>query len=147
MWLQIWGFEASSVRLKITLFFPHLWSDTWTSRIFQSYLILLSKTDCLFPHIERNLLRDGTLKKKKKSKHKTFFRFPFFPLKCTSSSVLKFSLIFFIYFRLCLAFVVLCGLFLASCGKQGLLFLAVCGLLIMVASLVAEHGIQAQGGQ
>ena len=30
----------------------------------------------------------------------------------------------------------------SSCGKQGLLFIAVCGLLIVVASLVAEHGLQ-----
>ena len=27
----------------------------------------------------------------------------------------------------------------SSCGEQGLLFLGVCGLLIAVASLVAEH--------
>ena len=30
---------------------------------------------------------------------------------------------------------------LSSCGKQGLLFIVVCGLLIAVASLVAEHGL------
>ena len=29
----------------------------------------------------------------------------------------------------------------SSYGKQGLLFVAVCGLLILVASLVAEHGL------
>ena len=29
----------------------------------------------------------------------------------------------------------------SSCGEQGLLFVAVCGLLIVVASLVAEHGL------
>ena len=29
----------------------------------------------------------------------------------------------------------------SSCGKQGLLFLAVRGLLIVVASLVAQHGL------
>ena len=28
-----------------------------------------------------------------------------------------------------------------SCGVQGLLFVAVCGLLIEVASLVTEHGL------
>ena len=27
------------------------------------------------------------------------------------------------------------------CGERGLLFIAVCGLLIAVASLVAEHGL------
>ena len=29
----------------------------------------------------------------------------------------------------------------SSCGEQGLLFVAVCGLLSVVASLVAEHGL------
>ena len=29
----------------------------------------------------------------------------------------------------------------SSCGEQGLLFVAVCGLLIAVASLVVEHGL------
>ena len=29
----------------------------------------------------------------------------------------------------------------SSCGEQGLLFVVVCGLLIAVASLVAEHGL------
>ena len=28
-----------------------------------------------------------------------------------------------------------------SCGEQGLLFVVVCGLLISVVSLVAEHGL------
>ena len=32
-----------------------------------------------------------------------------------------------------------CARAFSSCGKQGLLFLAVRGLLIAVASLVAEH--------
>ena len=31
--------------------------------------------------------------------------------------------------------------FLFSCVEQGLLFVAVCGLLTEVASLVAEHGL------
>ena len=31
------------------------------------------------------------------------------------------------------------------CGQKGLLFIAVCGLLVVVASLVAEHGLQACG--
>ena len=30
----------------------------------------------------------------------------------------------------------------SSCGERGLLFVAVLGLLIAVASLVAEHGLQ-----
>ena len=32
-----------------------------------------------------------------------------------------------------------CARAFSSCGKWGLLFVAVCGLLIVVASLVAEH--------
>ena len=28
-----------------------------------------------------------------------------------------------------------------NCGEQGLLLVLVCGLLIVVASLVAEHGL------
>ena len=35
----------------------------------------------------------------------------------------------------------------SSCGKLGLLFVAVRGLLIVVASLVAEHRPQARGLQ
>ena len=34
-----------------------------------------------------------------------------------------------------------------SCGEQGLLFIAVRGLLIAVASVVAEHGPQVCGLQ
>ena len=30
---------------------------------------------------------------------------------------------------------------LSSCGEQGLLFVVVCGILIAVASLIAEHGL------
>ena len=33
----------------------------------------------------------------------------------------------------------------SSCGERGLLFVAVCGLLIVVASLVVEHGLLAHG--
>ena len=29
----------------------------------------------------------------------------------------------------------------SSCGERGLLFIAVCGLLAAVASLVVEHGV------
>ena len=35
----------------------------------------------------------------------------------------------------------------SSCGERGLLFVAVRGLLIVVASLVVEHGLQARGLQ
>ena len=58
-----------------------------------------------------------------------------------------FSLYFFIYilfFFLLLywIFVAVCGLFF-SCEEPGLLFVAVHGLLIVVASLVVEHRLQA----
>ena len=34
-----------------------------------------------------------------------------------------------------------CARAFSSCGEQGLLFVSVSGLLIAVASLVAEHGL------
>ena len=46
----------------------------------------------------------------------------------------------FIYFWLCWVFIAVLGLF-SSCGERGLLFVVVRGLLIAVASLVAEHGL------
>ena len=66
-------------------------------------------------------------------------------------------LFFFLFLKICflffVVFVVSLNLFLAalglrccrrafsSCGQWGLLFVVVCGLLIAVASLVAEHGL------
>ena len=38
-----------------------------------------------------------------------------------------------------------CAWAFSSCGERGLLFLAVCGLLVAVASLVAEHGSRSVG--
>ena len=35
-----------------------------------------------------------------------------------------------------------CAWAFSSCSEQGLLFIAVCRLLTVVASLVAEHGLQ-----
>ena len=46
----------------------------------------------------------------------------------------------FIYFWLHWVFVAVRGLF-SSCSEWGLLFVAVRGLLIAVASLVPEHGL------
>ena len=46
---------------------------------------------------------------------------------------------YFIYFWLCWVFTAARGL--STCGERGLLFVAVHGLLIAVASLVAEHGL------
>ena len=50
---------------------------------------------------------------------------------------------FFFFFFKFLAALGLCGCSRAfsSCGEQGLLFVAVCGLLMAVASLVVEHGL------
>ena len=50
---------------------------------------------------------------------------------------------FLIYLFLFLAALGLCccARAFSSCGERGLLFVAVCRLLIVVASLVAEHGL------
>ena len=55
----------------------------------------------------------------------------------------------FIYLFLFLAVLGLCccARAFSSRGEQGLLFVAVLGLLIAVASLVAEHRLQARGLQ
>ena len=53
--------------------------------------------------------------------------------------LLIYLFIFFIYFWLRGVFVAARRLF-SSCGERGLLFIVVRGLLIAVASLVAEHG-------
>ena len=54
-----------------------------------------------------------------------------------------FSDFLFIYLSLFLRVLGLCccARAFSSCGEQGLLFVAVRGLLIVVASLVAEHGL------
>ena len=47
---------------------------------------------------------------------------------------------FYLFIFGCVGSSLLRGLF-SSCGERGLLFLEVHGLLIVVASLVAEHGL------
>ena len=47
----------------------------------------------------------------------------------------------FIYLSLAALGLRCCAWAFSSCGEQGLLFVVVCGLLIAVASLVAEHGL------
>ena len=47
----------------------------------------------------------------------------------------------FIYLFLAVLGLCCCACTFSSCGKQGLLFVVVCGLLIAVASLVAELGL------
>ena len=53
-----------------------------------------------------------------------------------------FNINLFIYFIFgCVGSLLLHTGFLSSCGERGLLFVVVHGLLIAVASLVAEHGL------
>ena len=60
----------------------------------------------------------------------------------------KFLFIYlFVYLFLAVLGLRCCARAFSSCGKQGLLFVALHGLLIAVASLVAEHGLQARGLQ
>ena len=51
------------------------------------------------------------------------------------------SLSFFFFFFVTALGLPCCAQAFSSCGKQGLLFVVVRGLLIAVASLVAEHGL------
>ena len=53
-----------------------------------------------------------------------------------------FNLFILIYLFLAVLGLRCCVWAFCSCGERGLLFVAVCGLLIVVASLVAEHGLQ-----
>ena len=54
--------------------------------------------------------------------------------------IFSFKFIYLFYFWLRWVFLAVRGLF-SGCGEQGLLFVAVCGLLTAVASLVAEYGL------
>ena len=47
----------------------------------------------------------------------------------------------FIYLFLAVLGLRCCARAFSSCVEQGVLFVVVCGLLIVVASLVAEHGL------
>ena len=55
--------------------------------------------------------------------------------------LLLFSLTFFFNLILAVLGLCCCAQAFSSCGEQGLLFLAVRGLLTEVVSLVAEHGL------
>ena len=56
--------------------------------------------------------------------------------------MMKFNLnIIFIYLFLVALGLCCCARASSSCSERGLLFVEVCGLLIVVASLVAEHGL------
>ena len=64
----------------------------------------------------------------------TFKLYPFF-----------FLINLFIYLFLAVLGLCCCMRAFSSCGERGLLFIEVCGLLIAVASLVAEHGLRSCG--
>ena len=61
--------------------------------------------------------------------------------------ILFFNINLLIYFFLAVLGLHCCAWAFSSCGERGLLFVAVHGLLIVVASLVAEHRLQARGLQ
>ena len=67
----------------------------------------------------------GTNKQTKKSLFYLFFK----------------KIILFIYLFLAVLGLHCCARTFSSCGERGLLFVVVRGLLIAVASLVAEHGL------
>ena len=52
-----------------------------------------------------------------------------------------YKFIYFIYLFLATLGLRCCARAFSSCGEQGLLFIAVRGLLVALASLVAEHGL------
>ena len=54
------------------------------------------------------------------------------------------KLIYLIYLFLAALGLRCCARAFSSCSEQGLLFVVACGLLIAVASLVVEHGLQAR---
>ena len=62
-------------------------------------------------------------------------------------NILIFLINYFIYLFLAALGLHCCVRAFSSCGEQGLLFVVVRGLLIAVASLVAEHRLQARGLQ
>ena len=65
---------------------------------------------------------------------------------CSSDLFNKFIYLFIYLFLAVLGFRC-CAWSFSSCGEWGLLFVVVHGLLIVVASLVAEHELQALGLQ
>ena len=67
--------------------------------------------------------------------------------KANESLYSVFKKFLFIYLFLAALGLRCCPRAFSSCGEQGLLFTAVRGLLIAVASLVVEHGLQVRGLQ
>ena len=59
----------------------------------------------------------------------------------TYLSVFIYLFIYLIYLFLAVLGLLCCVRTFSSCSERGLLFVVVCGLLIAVASLIAEYGI------
>ena len=59
--------------------------------------------------------------------------------------IIIFKFIYFIYLFLVLLCLRNCAWAFSSCDERGLLFVVMRGLLIVVASLVAEHGLWHMG--
>ena len=66
-------------------------------------------------------------------------RLPDVTCKVVSRTHVLFFLLIYLFVLAALGF--RCTQAFSSCGKRGLLFVAVCGLLTAVASLVSEHGL------
>ena len=66
-------------------------------------------------------------------------------LRCDLGNLLPLGTFYFIYLYLAALGLRCCARAFSSCGERGLLFVAVCGLLIAVASLVEEQGSRHMG--
>ena len=69
------------------------------------------------------------------------------PLWGVEDYFLIYKFIYFIYLPLAALGLRCCVQAFSSCGEPGLLFVVVRGLLIAVASLAVEHGLEARGFQ
>ena len=76
-----------------------------------------------------------------------FIKQTLFMFLCNKFSIIIFYCFFnkFIYLFMAALGLRCCPRAFSSCREWGLLFVAVCGLLIAVASLITEHGLQARG--
>ena len=63
------------------------------------------------------------------------------PIHVAANGIISFFLFIYVFNFLAALGLRCCAWAFSSYGEQGLLFTAVCGLLIVVASLVAEHGL------
>ena len=103
----------------------------WVYECVCDYIYAYIQTECLYvyKHFKILYLYFGLLDTQSSFSHLTLYYFIF----------LKF--IYFIYLFLAVLGPLCRTRTFSSCGEQGLLFVAVRGLLIAMASLVAEHGL------